>query len=76
MFPFLVATLAEYTDPTGVMIHPDGEPGGEGWTEFKDSKEVVLGTYMAKDEQEAIEAASIEHELSTDVLTVYQLAFL
>lgn len=74
MKPFLVATLAEHTDPTGVLTHPDGEPGGEGWVEFKDSKEAVLGLYYANEQEEAIEAATIEWELSKEVLTAYQLA--
>lgn len=74
MIPFLVVTIASYTDPTGVLTHPNGEPGGKDWIEFKNSKEVVIGLYYAEEDHEAIEAASIEWELSTEVLAAYQLA--
>lgn len=74
MNPYLVVTLSEYTDPTGVLTHPEGEAGNEGWIEFKNSKEVVLGLYHACEDEEAIKTASTEWALSPKVLAAYQLA--
>ncbi|MEK1828856.1 hypothetical protein AAAC51_06840 [Priestia megaterium] len=72
--PFLIVTKASYTDPTGVASHPDVEPGEEGWIEFKNPQESVLGIYYAEKELEAVEAAAAYYEVDPEVLTSYQLA--
>jgi len=74
MKPYLVVTNEAYTDPTGFLSHPDGERGGEGWVEFKNAKEVVLGTYMADSDEQAIDMAAIEWEVSKEVLAFYPLS--
>ncbi|MEK4781049.1 hypothetical protein COM24_07350 [Bacillus toyonensis] len=73
MTDFLIVTCQSFTDPSGVLARPDGEPGGEGWISLP-SKEVVLGIYSATEEEDAIQKAAYEYGVSTEVLASYQLA--
>ncbi|MGG1071286.1 hypothetical protein ABE178_15800 [Priestia megaterium] len=74
MREYLIVTNEAYTDPTGFLGHPDGERDGEGWVELKNSKEVVLGTYPADSDEQAIEEAAAEWKVSKEVLSFYPLA--
>lgn len=73
-YPFLIVTQEDYTDPTGILAHSEAEFGGEGHIEFNDSRSVVIGTYYAETEEEAIAQAAEEWEVSTEVFTSYRLA--
>lgn len=70
---FLVVVQADYVDGVAILERPDGEFGGEGYVELKDSKEVVLGSYNAPSKEDAIEFAATSWEVSSEVLDAYEI---
>lgn len=71
---YLVAVLAPYVDGCAIISNPLGEFGGEGYIEFKDTKQLVLGRWHANDQEEAISLAADQNDVSTEILTAYQLS--
>jgi hypothetical protein len=70
---FLVVSMAEHTDSTGMVVNADGELGGDDYIEFKDQKQAVLGNTHADDEQMAREQVALDYGVCPDVLHAYML---
>jgi hypothetical protein len=70
---YIIASIDEFTDGTGILSDPNGEFGEEGWVELKNQHSVILETeWYAEDRFQAIQTAAEKWGVSPEVLTAYE----
>lgn len=72
MKPYLIVIASEFVRDAQLATVPEADHESDDWTDA--TGQLVLGTYSAETEAQAIENASLEHHLSGDTLMAYPLA--
>lgn len=68
---YLIVVTSEFVRDAQLATVPEADHESDDWTDA--TGQLVLGTYAAQTEDQAIENAALEHHLSGDTLTAYPL---
>ena len=73
MNSYIVMVKEDYCDGQAIVIHPDGEMGGEHYVELYRTCPICIGTYRSESAEQAIKEAAQDFQADEGIFTAVQI---